>query len=79
MLRLLAYIYYLAAVLTVLSTKVAQLPTIYRHENAIPGRHIVKLRDGVAKAPVLGALNMTVEALLYDWTIINGFAGQTFL
>ncbi|GLB43248.1 putative peptidase S8 family protein [Lyophyllum shimeji] len=49
------------------------LHTVQKFQGQTTGRYIVKLKDGVAKAPVLGRLNAKVT---HDWEIINGFAGE---
>ncbi|KAF5387942.1 hypothetical protein D9615_000786 [Tricholomella constricta] len=52
----------------------APLLTVQKFNGETTGRYIVKLKDGVSKASVLGSAKLTKAS--HDWTIFNGFASE---
>ncbi|GLB42668.1 putative peptidase S8 family protein [Lyophyllum shimeji] len=50
------------------------LHTVQKFDGATTGRYIVKLKDGVTKASVLGEAK--AKSTHADWEIINGFASE---
>ncbi|KAG5653004.1 hypothetical protein H0H81_002757 [Sphagnurus paluster] len=51
----------------------APLRTVEKFDGKTSGKYIVKLKEGVSKAKVLGQLKGA--SVTHDWKIVNGFAG----